>query len=178
MDNQELIRLLKKTNKMSNKYLAKRISVREGRNIREQKTINTKIYELLMSLFNSESREKLVTLNAIIKLISDRICKSSGWIVMGDLSFCDETGKFQVVRTDTGYTTVNDSYKEIDFLDKYGSSLSVIHDTLIEQEEFLAGSYSLKEKTNESLARELITYLNDNLYGNICNIKDIEYKKK
>lgn len=178
MDNQELIRLLKKTNKMSNKYLAKRISVREKRNFREQETINNKIYELLMSLFSSESREKFITLNAIIKLVSDRICRNSGWIIMGDLSFTDETGKFQVVRTDTGYTTVNNSYKEIDFLDKYGSSLSVIHDTLIEQKEFLAGNYSLKERTDENLVRELIAYLNDNLYGNIYEIKGKEYRKK
>lgn len=82
-DNRLLIERLKKTKKMSNKYLAKRIMQLDSsdRNMekakKEQKKIKKKCYELLLELIDDTSKIKLLKIDAIMAIIQERINSST-----------------------------------------------------------------------------------------------------
>ena len=156
MDNEELIRLLKKTKKMSNKYLAKRIDRVDD--LDEQMRINNKVYDLFISLLSDESKENLIRLDNIIILLCNRLYNNSNWEVGDDYSFIK--GNNKVIRTKEGYVPSNkDNSLENNFIWNNDILLGVLNDVLNEREQFLLNDYKLNDENDRELAYELIRYL-------------------
>ena len=167
MGYEELVRLLKKTKKMDNKYLAKRIQTVGEEDTVEKKRIYNKIYQLLLSLLDDSSRKTLLSIDSTVQFLSKKICEESGWKFMDDASFFfideDVLESYQVVRTREGYS----SYGDIEsnrFLERYSNVLQIIHDALCEKNTLLESGYSLKNEKNRDLVEELISYIHDFSY--------------
>lgn len=83
LENRLLIEQLKKTKKMSNKYLAKRIRQLDSSDgnmekvKREQAKLKKKCYELLLELIDDASKIKLLKIDSTIKIIEERITSST-----------------------------------------------------------------------------------------------------
>ena len=76
---EKLAELLKKTNKMRSKYLAKRLLENdEKRNRVKNNLLEKECYRLLLSLVTDDVKDELLRLDAIIKIIIERI-KNDLW---------------------------------------------------------------------------------------------------
>lgn len=160
MDNLELLaRLLKKKDKMKYKYLAKRI-LEQGKNESEVLDIKNKkqCYDLLLLMFDNETKDNLKKIDAIVRLVSRRIEEESGWKWNFNREFT--IGNRDVNRICfspegfTGYRT-----KELAFLQQYSDGLDVIHNMLMEKDFIMAGNYQLNDEKDRDLVELLIRFL-------------------
>lgn len=165
---EKIIEQLKQSNKMAHKYIAKRLLRLYQKTINDEKLyekdeINRRCYNLLLEIVDDNTRRELLTADGIVKILSNRIERSSYWTKDNNNNFyLEDVGNhyhYEVIHNETGFESKNDDYYEIEFIDKNIENLNVIHLTLLERE-IVLNNYKLKDEKDRELAEELITFLN------------------
>ncbi len=155
-----LATLLKETKTMHNKYLAKRVLEQSNKAFNPQDIYLKKdFYKLLLLLVTEDTRDKLVRIDAVIKLISKRIEQSSGWLFSSNNSFINGMNPSLLIeRKESGYLA-GTSLEEIEFIEKYQEGLEVINSMIEEKEKVLNNPFIVKKEEDRELVEAIIDYL-------------------
>lgn len=149
---------LKKTKKMHNKYLAKRLSeLAEKPNKEVEYLLKKECYRLLFLLVTDDVKKELKKIDAIVKIITKRM-ESDVWKWDGN-SFRHAYSSSKIItRSPIGFQG-GVSPEEQDFIELNQEGLVVLNDLLNEKESIINNSIPLKDERDRSLAESIIEYV-------------------
>lgn len=155
---EKLAELLKKTNKMRSKYLAKRLlESDEKRNHIKNNLLEKECYRLLLSLVTDDVKDELLRLDAIIKIIIGRI-KNDLWKWNGSSFIYAYNSSKKITRIRSGFQG-GISLEEQGFIEENEEGLAVLNDLLNEKEDLLSNTIPLKDEKDRELVMALIDYI-------------------
>ena len=157
---EKLAELLKKTNKMRSKYLAKRLLENdEKRNRVKNNLLEKECYRLLLSLVTDDVKDELLRLDTIIKIIIERI-KNDLWKWDGSSFIYTYNSSKKITRIRSGFQG-GISLEEQGFIEDNEEGLVVLNNLLNEKEDLLSNTIPLKDEKDRELVMALIDYMDN-----------------